>query len=113
MAPFAPAPPPGAQPAPLWGSEAHVRGLFGERVEWLRMERQVLEVTAFKHPRDFGAMFKAQYGPTITVRGKALADGRTDELDAAIDAYCDEWNLGTPDAARFELEYLLAIGTKI
>src|SRR4051812_31623642 len=34
MAPFAPPPPPGASPAPLWGSEAHLRRLFGERVEW-------------------------------------------------------------------------------
>jgi 2-polyprenyl-3-methyl-5-hydroxy-6-metoxy-1,4-benzoquinol methylase len=34
MGPFAPPPPPGAQPAPLWGSEDHLRGLFGDRVEW-------------------------------------------------------------------------------
>ncbi|HEX5909370.1 MAG TPA: methyltransferase domain-containing protein, partial [Thermoleophilaceae bacterium] len=32
IGPFAPAPPPGAQPPPLWGSEEHLRGLFGGRV---------------------------------------------------------------------------------
>ncbi|MEA2125879.1 MAG: hypothetical protein QOI80_2661, partial [Solirubrobacteraceae bacterium] len=34
MGPFAPPPPPGAQPAPLWGSEEHLAGLFGERVDF-------------------------------------------------------------------------------
>ena len=30
---FAPPPPPGAQSPPLWGSEEHLAGLFGDRVE--------------------------------------------------------------------------------
>ncbi len=38
--------------------------------------------------------------------------GREAELDAALDEFCDEWNLGTPDNARFEMEYLLAVGTR-
>ena len=32
MKPYAPAPPPGAQPPPLWGKEEHVRELLGDRV---------------------------------------------------------------------------------
>src|ERR687897_307712 len=32
MKPYAPAPPPGAQPPPRWGDEAHVRELLGDRV---------------------------------------------------------------------------------
>ena len=28
------------------------------------------------------------------------------------DELCDEWNLGTPGDARFEMEYLLAVGTR-
>src|SRR3954470_21002440 len=76
MAPFAPPPPPGAQPAPLWGSEAHVRALFGDRVEWTTLERRVLEVTAFDRPQDFGEHFKQRYGPTITTRARAAANGR-------------------------------------
>src|SRR4051812_17499171 len=71
MAPFAPPPPPGAQPAPLWGSEAHLRGLFGERVEWQSLTRDVLNVTAFSRATDFAEHFKARYGPTIAVRANA------------------------------------------
>jgi hypothetical protein len=33
-------------------------------------------------------------------------------LDEALDQFCDEWNRGTPDDARFEMEYLLAVGTR-
>ena len=65
MGPFAPPPPAGASPPPLWGSEAHLRELFGDRVEWRSLERDVLEITAFEHPRDYGEHFKAYYGPTI------------------------------------------------
>lgn len=112
MGPFAPPPPPGAQPPPLWGSEEHLRGLFGDRVEWRLMERDVLEVTAFEQPREYGEHFKARYGPTIAARANAAKDGREGELDAALDVFCDEWNLGSAEQARFEQEYLLAVGTR-
>lgn len=113
MGPFAPAPPPGAQPPPLWGSEDHLRGLFGDRVELGRVERDVLEITAFERPGDFGEHFKARYGPTIVALKNAERDGREAELDQALDRFCDEWNLGPPDRARFEPEYLLAVGERL
>ena len=112
MGPFAPPPPPGAQPPPLWGSEDHLRALFGGRVAWERLEREELEITAFQRPRDYGEHFKARYGPTIAARANAERTGRVDEFDAALDAFCEEWNRGTPEQARFEKEYLLAVGTR-
>jgi SAM-dependent methyltransferase len=112
LKPFAPAPPPGAQPPPLWGSEEHVTGLLGERVQLSTLQRDVLEVTAFQHPHDYAAHFKAYYGPTIAARANAEKDGRERALDEALDELCDRWNRGTQDAARFEMEYLLTVGTK-
>src|SRR3712207_9495499 len=53
MGPFAAPPPPGAQPPPLWGSEDHLLGLFGDRVEFRSLKRDVLEITAFQHPLDY------------------------------------------------------------
>ena len=111
MGPFAPPPPPGAQPPP-WGSEEHLRGLLGDRVELVTVERDVLEVTVFEHPRDFGEHFKARYGPTIAARANAVRNGREAEFDEALDRFCDEWNRGTEDRARFEIEYLVAVGTR-
>ena len=112
IGPFAPPPPPGAQPPPLWGSEEHLRGLFGGRVSWNTLERDELEITAFEHARDYGEHFKAKYGPTIAARANAEKDGRDAEFDQALDAFCDEWNRGTPDQARFEKEYLVSVGTR-
>jgi len=112
MGPFAPPPPPGAQPPPLWGSEDHIDELFGDRVDWQTLERDLLEITAFEKPRDWGEHFKQRYGPTIAARANAEKEGRADEFDKAIDDFCDEWNQGKADDARFEMEYLLAVGTR-
>jgi SAM-dependent methyltransferase len=112
MGPFAPPPPPGAQPPPLWGGEDHLRELFGDRVDWSTLERDDLEVTAFEHPHDYGQHFKDRYGPTIVARANAVKSGREAEFDAALDGFCDEWNLGSTDDARFEQEYLVAVGTR-
>jgi len=40
LAPYAPPPPPGAASPLMWGSEVHVRELFGERVKSLKMTRK-------------------------------------------------------------------------
>jgi SAM-dependent methyltransferase len=112
MKPFMPAPPPGAQPPPLWGSEEHLQGLFGGRVEFHTFERDMLEITAFEHARDYGEHFKAYYGPTIAARANATKEGRETEFDAALDAFCDEWDRGSDGRARFEKEYLVAVGTR-
>jgi SAM-dependent methyltransferase len=112
IGPFAPPPPPGAQPPPLWGSEEHVRDLFGARVDLHTMTREILEITAFEHPRDYGEHFKGRYGPAIAARANAVRTGREREFDEALDAFCDEWNRGNPEHARFEKEYLVVVGTR-
>lgn len=113
MGPFAAPPPPGAQPPPLWGSEEHLRGLTGDRVEWRSLDRDVLEITAFEHPHDYATHFKSFYGPTIAVQANARKDGREAEFEEALDRFTEEWNRGTPDRARFEKEYLVAVGTRV
>jgi SAM-dependent methyltransferase len=112
MGPFAPAPPPGAQPPPLWGSEEHLKELTGDRVDWKTLDRDVLEVTAFEKPHDYGDHFTGYYGPTIVARRNAESNGQAEEFDRAVYDFCDEWNLGSDEQARFEQEYLLAVGTR-
>jgi SAM-dependent methyltransferase len=112
MGPFAPPPPPGAQPPPLWGSEEHMRELFGSRVDFRSIERDVLDITAFERAHDYGKHFKSKYGPTIAAQANARKTDREEEFVQALDAFCDEWNRGTADQARFEQEYLLAVGTR-
>jgi hypothetical protein len=69
------------------------------------------ESSAADEPR-YGEHFKARYGPTIAARANAVRTGREAEFDDALDRFCDDWNRGTPDRARFEMEYLLAVGTR-
>lgn len=108
MGGFAAPPPPGASPPPLWGSAGHLAELFGDRVDFGSHETGSLEITAFEHARDYGEHFKANYGPTIAVRKHAEANGRAEEFDAALDAFCDEWYRD----GRFEKEFLISVGTK-
>jgi SAM-dependent methyltransferase len=113
IGPFAPPPPPGAQPPPLWGSEAHLKELFGERVAERILDRDVLEVTAFADPSDFAEHFRARYGPAIAARANAEKSGREGDFDAALDRFFEESNSGTEDDARFDIEYLLTVGTRL
>jgi ubiquinone/menaquinone biosynthesis C-methylase UbiE len=112
MGPYAPPPSPGAQPPPLWGSEAHLDRLFGARVSWRERAREALEVSAFPRPSDFAEHLSSKYGPAIAARANAQSSGREGELDATLAEFCVRWNRGGEDAARFELEYLLAVGTR-
>jgi SAM-dependent methyltransferase len=112
MGPFAPAPPPGASPPPLWGSEDHLAELFGDRLQISTQRREDLTITAFRAARDYGTHFKDYYGPTIAARANAARSGRAEEFDAALDAFCDRWDRGGDGAARFEKEYLLTVGTR-
>ena len=106
MKPYAPAPPPGAQPPPLWGDEAHVRELLGDRVTDVEVRRERLAVDRFASGAEFRDFFKAVYGPTIMVY-RSIADdpARVAELDAALAALGDG-----PDAR--EWEYLLLTATR-
>jgi SAM-dependent methyltransferase len=112
MGPFAPPPPPGAQPAPLWGSEDHLRELFGDRVEWGTLERDMLAIDAFDRPQDYVDHFKDRYGPTIVTQANAVKNGQEAEFDEALSQFAEEWNRGEPDDAQFEQEYLISVGTR-
>ena len=112
MGGFAAPPPPGVQPPPLWGSEKHLEEIFGDAVEFTTHRREMLEITAFKHAREYGEHFKAYYGPTITVRAHAESNGRAEELDEALDEFCEKWNLEDSGDARFEQEYMISVGRR-
>jgi len=110
MKPFVPAPPPGVQSPPLWGSEDHVRSLLGGGTSELTMTREQLPVDRFSGPEDMREFFKAHYGPTIAAY-KANADRpeRVAELDEALAElarkHCDA------DGAM-QWEYLLVTGRR-
>ncbi|CAL9639799.1 class I SAM-dependent methyltransferase [Streptomyces sp. enrichment culture] len=104
MRPYAPAPPPGAQPPPLWGDPDHVSALLGDRVTGLDARRQTLRVDRFTAPEDFRDFFKSFYGPTI-VTYRTIADD-PDKVAALDTALTDLAGRHLRDGAM-EWEYLL------
>ena len=103
---------PGAQPPPLWGSEEHLRGVLGGRVDFCTLERDVLEVTAFEQPDGLRRALQGPYGPTIAARPTPTATVAGRSSTPRSTAFCEERNRGTPEHARFEMEYLIAVGTR-
>jgi SAM-dependent methyltransferase len=110
MKPYAPAPPPGAQPPPLWGQEDHVRALLGDGVTDVVTERRMLTVDQFTDGAEFRDYFKALYGPTIAVYRNIEAEpDRVAALDAEIAEVGDSVLSG---ASTMEWEYLLLTARK-
>ncbi|MGP3708937.1 class I SAM-dependent methyltransferase [Gordonia paraffinivorans] len=103
MKPYAPPPPPVAQPGPLWGTEDHVRSLFGGRVTDHEFTTATVEI-AFATGAAFRESFKAHYGPTIVTFCNIADDpARVAELDALAEKYITD--------GRMEWEYLQAVLT--
>ncbi len=110
LAPYAPPPPPGALPPPLWGSEEHVRELFGDRLDSLQMTRgEYVEKAA--DPGAYRELFKATFGPVVAIYS-SLADqpDRLAALDHDLLEFATRANRGAPDGpAEYHYEYLLVV----
>ena len=107
MKPYAPPPPAGSQPAPLWGDEQHVRDLLGDRVGDVVAVRQTVRIDRFETGEQFRDYFKANYGPTIAVYRRIADDPeQVRALDAALADLGRTHGLDAPGGAM-EWEYLL------
>jgi SAM-dependent methyltransferase len=112
MKPFAPAPPPGAQPPPLWGDADHVRALLGDRVEDVTFTTATCPVDVFASPEALVDFFKSAYGPTIAVF-RSLGDDaeRIAALDEALVDLARRFGAGSADGMQWE--YLLTTATRV
>lgn len=113
LGPYAPAPPPDASPPPLWGSEDHVRALFGDGVEWLRLSRDEY-VEHADDPRAYCQLFKETFGPVVAIYNSLAGD---DERLAALDRdfleFATRTNRGPSGGpAEYHYEYLLLVARK-
>ena len=107
MKPFAAPLPEGAQPAPLWGDEQHVRDLFGDRVTDVTAERQTVEIDRFDTGEEFRDYFKHHYGPTIAVYHRIADDPeQVRALDTALADLGRAHGLDRPGGSM-QWEYLL------
>lgn len=112
--PYAPPPPPGASPPPLWGSEDHVRELFGERVADLSMRRRSVRMDHCASPLEFREYWKRNYGPTIAAyRFTGEHPERVEALDRDFLEFLTVWNRSDDTGSTaYDAEYLLVTATK-
>ena len=73
-------PPAGVQSPLLWGTEAHLRELFGEGITSLEVTERTFTFR-FRSPEDFVDFFRTRYGPTL----KAFAALADDEARATLE----------------------------
>ena len=113
LGPYAPPPPPEALPPSLWGSEKHVRELFGDRLDSLAMTRGAY-VERADSPADYRELFKQTFGPVVAIYA-SLADqpDRLAALDHDFLEFATRSNRGAPGGpAEYHYEYLLVVARK-
>ncbi|WP_167104247.1 class I SAM-dependent methyltransferase [Mycobacterium sp. DL592] len=104
LKPYVAPPPPGVQPAPLWGDETHVRALFGDRVEYIDLRRGELAVDAFADGARFRDYFKVNYGPMVSAYRSIDDADKAAALDADLAALGDR---ALADSPAMQWEYLV------
>lgn len=113
LEPYMPPPSPGALPPPLWGSEDHVRQLFGDRVESLEMTRSSY-VERAADPVAYREFFKETFGPVVAVYASLDGDTeRREALDRDFLEFATRGNSGPPGGpAEYRYEYLLVVARR-
>jgi hypothetical protein len=107
MKPYAPAPPAGALPPPLWGQEEHVRSLLGDRADDVVARREAVTVDRFDRPEDFRDCFRDRYGPVMaTYRAVADDPNSVADLDRDLIELARLHDRGT-ETTVMDWEYLL------
>jgi ubiquinone/menaquinone biosynthesis C-methylase UbiE len=103
-------PPPGFKPPVLWGTENHVRELFGEEVTDLRFERRVSR-QAFRSIDHYLEIFRSYFGPIKLAFDRVGPDGEA-ALEADLREQLGRCNTAGDRAFVIEPEYLQILATR-
>jgi hypothetical protein len=96
-------------PSALWGREAYVSGLLGDRVRGLKTQRDMLGVNRFDSAEAVHSYFKNHYDPTI----EAYANiGENAVLAAELDTLLIELAQQYLADGAMEWQYLLLTAEK-
>jgi SAM-dependent methyltransferase len=103
-------PPPGVQPPPLWGTEEHLRELFGDRAPEMQIERLSVPM-AFFSADHWLETFKAYFGP-VQMAFARVGDEGAAALEADLRDLLDRYNRAGERAMVIDAEYLQVIATR-
>jgi ubiquinone/menaquinone biosynthesis C-methylase UbiE len=108
--PYMAPPPPGTLPPTLWGSEDHVRELFGDHVASLEMARDTYVERLPGGPAGYCEYYKRTFGPVIATYAGLSDPGERAALDRAFLEFATRANDGPPGGpAELRFEYLLVV----
>ncbi len=110
---YAPPAPTGTMPAVLWGTESHVRALFGDRATLEFALNEAVE-RLDGTPRDYCEAYKALFGPVVAVHA-SLADEpeRAATLERDFLELATRRNRGGPGGpVEYRYGYLLVVARK-
>ena len=108
-------PPAGALSPVLWGSEEHVRELFGRRLASLQLSREWYVERSPGDPAAYCDFFKQTFGPVVGLYA-SLADrpDKLEALDRDFLEFATRANQGPPGRpAEYGYEYLLVVARKL
>jgi SAM-dependent methyltransferase len=102
------APPPAGLASPmLWGSEAHLRELFGAEIGAWRCQRRIFTFR-YRSPAHWLEMFRSFYGPIHRAFASLDAPGQA-ALEADLLALLAQWNTAGSGSLVVPAEYLEAV----
>lgn len=111
LSPYMPPPPAGVSPPPLWGSEAHVEGLFAGTGVTLEFDRSTVD---FEHdsPAAFIDFMATDYGPLVKAREALAPQGRWEDLRGELVSLSESLNTARDGRFLVPSEYLVVIGER-
>ncbi|MDH4045814.1 MAG: class I SAM-dependent methyltransferase [Gemmatimonadota bacterium] len=103
-------PAPGLTPPTAWGTESHLRTLFGDRVTFTQIERRMAD---FRHASadHWLEFFQAYFGPMLKAFER-VGDDKREQLAADLKALATEFNRATDGGLVISGEYLEVVLTK-
>jgi ubiquinone/menaquinone biosynthesis C-methylase UbiE len=111
---YPPPPPPGAPSPVLWGSEDHVRELFGDRLASLEMTRRTYVERSPGDAGEYREFFKQTFGPVVALYESLAEQPEVREaLDRDFLEFATRANEGPAGGrAEYRYEYLLVVGRR-
>ena len=105
---FLPPPPPGMQPPPLWGFEAHINDVFRSVGAEPSIERETVDFN-FDSVDDAVQQYAANFGPFVSARGVLEPQGRWEEFIGAFRELVDRFNPATDGTACVRSDYFVIL----
>jgi SAM-dependent methyltransferase len=103
---FMPPPPPGVEPPPLWGVEAHVAEVFGAAGVSPSVTRETVDFD-FASVEDAVQQYAEDFGPFVVARGVLEPQGRWDDFVAAFRELVLRFNPAGDGTVRIRSDYFV------